>query len=248
MMTQLTTNYVSTRNNRFFYRLSGAGAPIVLVHGHNRDGDDFAEVAEDLARDYLVLAPDLRFHGHSDDQVFDHPAGIADLAQDLHAILQALDIQHPVLHGHSLGGMIALDYWRQYPGSVSALIVDDAFPHFVAGMNLFDLFAPSVDPAVKARFNAKSIANADAGRVPASVWESILAFDARPWLPTITVPALALLGDRGWIDAARLPEVLQTIGTSLIPGVQVETFPDCGHFTALEQPARWGNVVRAFLP
>ncbi|GEM_PF-4415442 len=237
------------RNNRFAVRDYNPDAPqaIVLVHGHNRDGEDFAEVAADLARDYRVVVPDLRFHGLSDATPFDRPAGIADLAQDLHALFAALDIRQPILHGHSLGGMVALDYWRQYPGSASALIIDDAFPHFAAGMRLFDLFAPTVDPGVKARINAKSFANAAAGRVPVSVWESILAFDARPWLPSIDVPALALLGDRGWVDAAKLPEVLQAIGTSLIPGVQVETFTNCGHFIALEQAERWKTVVRSFI-
>ena len=238
------------RNNRFIVReLNPAALPtIVLVHGHDRDGADFAEVAADLSRDFRVIIPDLRFHGLSDATLFDHPAGIADLAQDLHGLMAALDIAQPaILHGHSLGGMIALDYWRQYPGSVKALIIDDAFPHFVEGMRMFDLFAPTVDLAVQARINAKSFANAAAGRVPASVWDSILAFDARPWLPTINVPTLALLGDRGWVDATKLPDVLDAIGTALIPGVRVEMFAHCGHFIALEQSAQWCAAVRHFL-
>src|SRR5437660_11800956 len=107
---------LTVRNCRFLYeyRLAGAGPPIVLIHGHNRDGDDFAAITHCLARDHRVLVPDLRFHGRSECAMLDHPAGIADLAEDVHAILQALDIQQPILLGHSLGGMIALDYWRQF--------------------------------------------------------------------------------------------------------------------------------------
>ena len=248
----MTAGYLTLRNNRFYYRLAGEGKPIVLVHGHNRDGDDFAAIADDLARDWHVLVPDLRFHGASDGTPLDHPAGIEDLAQDLHAILDALDIRQPVMLGHSLGGMIALDYWRQYPGSardsVRALVLEDSFPHFQTGGDLLGgLFAPSIDPAVQARIMAKSEANAASGRVPDSVWQSILSFNAKPWLHTINVPTLALQGHRGWLGAAQLQSVLQTLGTALIPNIQVVSFEQCGHFIAMEQPERYCSVLRKFL-
>ena len=246
---------LTVRNCRFFYRyyynyLAGAGPhnTIVLIHGHNRDGDDFAAIAPSLSRTHHVLVPDLRFHGRSECAMLDHPAGIADLAEDMHAILQALAIYQPILLGHSLGGMIALDYWRQFPHTVRALVIDDSFPNFQAGIHLLgNLFAPTVDPALQSRIMAKSETNQRAGHVPASVWDSILAFDARPWLTTIDVPTLALLGDRGWVDAAQRDGVLQAIGTALIPHVRVETFQDCGHFIALEQPERYCAVLGEFL-
>jgi pimeloyl-ACP methyl ester carboxylesterase len=244
----MTTGELTLRDNRFYYRLLGQGRPVVLVHGHNRDGDDFAAVASDLAQDYRVLVPDLRFHGQSAATPLDHPAGIADLAQDLHAILEALDFQRPVMLGHSLGGMVALDYWRQYPGSVRALILEDSFPHFQTGSDLLGgLFAPTVNPALRARIMAKSEANEASGRVPDSVWQSILNFNAKPWLLTINVPTLALQGDRGRLGPAELQHALEVLGTAQIPNVQVVPFAQCGHFIALEQPARYCAVLREFL-
>lgn len=243
----MITGSLALRHNRFHYRLMGQGIPIILIHGHNRDGDDFATIAADLAQHYQVLVPDLRFHGQSDNIPLDHPAGLSDLAQDLHAILEALDFRQPVMLGHSLGGMVALDYWRQYPGSVRALVLEDSFPHFQTGSDLLGgLFAPTADPALRARIMAKSEANAAGGRVPHSVWQSILNFNAKPWLAGINVPTLALQGDRGR-SPTELRHALETLGTAQIPNVQIVPFAQCGHFIALEQPARYCAVLRAFL-
>jgi pimeloyl-ACP methyl ester carboxylesterase len=243
----MITSYLTLRHNRFYYRLMGQGTPIVLIHGHNRDGDDFAAIADDLAQHYQVLVPDLRFHGKSDDTPLDHPAGLSDLAQDVHAILEALDFRQPVMLGHSLGGMVALDYWRQYPGSIRALVLEDSFPHFQTGSDLLGgLFAPTADPVLRARIMAKSEANEAIGRVPQSVWQSILDFNAKPWLPSINVPTLALQGDRGR-SPAELQRALEILGTAQIPNVQVVSFAQCGHFIALEQPARYCAVLREFL-
>jgi pimeloyl-ACP methyl ester carboxylesterase len=244
----MTTGTLTLRNNRFHYRLMGQGTPIVMVHGHNRDGDDFAAIADDLAHHWRVLVPDLRFHGASEGAPLDRPAGIADLAQDLHAILEALDFHRPVMLGHSLGGMVALDYWRQYPGSVRALVLEDSFPHFQTGSTLLGgLFAPTVDPELRARIMAKSEANEATGRVPESVWRSILDFNAKPWLPTINVPTLALQGDRGQLGPLELQHALEILGTAQIPSVRVVSFEQCGHFIALEQPVRYCAVLREFL-
>jgi pimeloyl-ACP methyl ester carboxylesterase len=243
----MSTGYLTLRHNRFYYRLLGSGMPVILIHGHNRDGDDFAAIADDLSQHYQVLVPDLRFHGKSADTPFDHPAGIPDLAQDLHAILEALDFRQPVMLGHSLGGMVVLDYWRQFPGSVRALVLEDSFPHFQSGSDLLGgLFAPTVAPALRARIMAKSEANEATGRVPQSVWQSILGFNAKPWLASINVPTLALQGDRGR-SPAELRHALETLGTAQIPGVRVESFAQCGHFIALEQPVRYAAVLGEFL-
>ncbi len=245
----MSDHALTIRGNSFFYRLTGTGQhTLVMLHGHNRDGDDFAAVIDDLARDVRVFAPDLRVHGRSEAAPFDHPATLADLAQDVHAMLGALGIERPVMLGHSMGGMITLDYWRQYPRTVQALVLDDSFPDFAAGLALLgNLFAPSIDPALRERIMAKSEASAATGRVPESLWQSILAFNARPWLAGIDVPVLAFLGDRGWIGLGQLGGVLQTIGTALIPILRVETFAGCGHFTQLEQPARYGTLLKDFL-
>ncbi|HEY3342550.1 MAG TPA: alpha/beta hydrolase [Anaerolineae bacterium] len=244
----MTTGTLTLRNNRFYYRVMGQGMPIVLVHGHNHDGDDFAAIADNLARHWRVLVPDLRFHGASEGALLGHPARIADLAQDLHAILQALDFCQPVMLGHSLGGMIALDYWRQYPGSVRALVLEDSFPHFQTGSDLLGgLFAPGVDSELRARIMAKSEANEAGARVPESVWQSILDFNAKPWLPSINVPTLALQGDRGQLGPGALQHALEILGTAQIPNVRVVSFKQCGHFIALEQPVRYCAVLREFL-
>jgi pimeloyl-ACP methyl ester carboxylesterase len=243
-------DYITVRDCRFFYRRAGSGIPLVLIHGHNRDGEDFAAAFENLSRDHDVVVPDLRFLGSSERRGLGHVVGIPDLAQDVHAIVEALGLERPALLGHSLGGMIVADYWRHAsgPAQARALIFEDSMPYFAAGLQVLgDLFAATVDPALRERIMAKSEAYANSGCVPESVWDSIMAFDARPWLPTVNVPALAMLGDRGRNSPQAMQDAARAIGLLHIPGVCVEVFADCGHFVGLEQPERYCALVREFL-
>jgi len=86
---------------------AGPGAPLVCVHGTGCDRADWLPVAALLPGDLRLIAVDLRGPGESAT-----PAcafSLADLAGDVLALLEALDLRGVWLLGHSLGGMIAID-------------------------------------------------------------------------------------------------------------------------------------------
>jgi 3-oxoadipate enol-lactonase len=86
----------------------GAGPVVLLAHGMWCDAGMFTRLAADLARDHRVLVPDLRAHGRSD--VPESPWTIADLSDDLSAILEQLRVPRLILAGFSMGGMAAADF------------------------------------------------------------------------------------------------------------------------------------------
>jgi pimeloyl-ACP methyl ester carboxylesterase len=87
-----------------------------------------ASVAAALAGEFLVLTPDGRGHGRSS-----NPSGALSysaLADDLAALIAALELREPVVAGWSDGGQVALELAVRHPGAVGALIVGGAYPEF----------------------------------------------------------------------------------------------------------------------
>ena len=121
---------------------NAAAPPLILVHGGRDHCRNWDWVAQDLRRDYHIIAPDLRGHGDSAWSTsgdYSLTAMVYDLAQLIHQ--QSLA---PVrILAHSLGGNIALRYAGIYPQMVSKLVA-------IEGLG------PS--PAMEAAWSGRSIA------------------------------------------------------------------------------------------
>ena len=90
---------------RLFYEKSGEGRPLIMVHGNGEDHTIFDEAAALLEKDYCVIRPDSRCHGRSEDTPELH---YADMAADVIALIEALDLQDVIFYGFSDGGIIGL--------------------------------------------------------------------------------------------------------------------------------------------
>jgi pimeloyl-ACP methyl ester carboxylesterase len=107
------------------YVESGAGVPLLLVHGTLSDYRFWMPQMEPLARDQRVIAVSLRrcyperWDGSGDD--FTIPQHAADVG----AFIAALDAGPVHLLGHSRGGRVAFDVARQFPDRLRSLILAD---------------------------------------------------------------------------------------------------------------------------
>ena len=103
------------------YRMAGSGPAVVLIHGMINSSRHWREVAERLAADHTVIAPDLIGHGDSatprgDYSLGAHAAAIRDL-------LAAIGIRSATIVGHSLGGGVAMQFFWQFPERVDRLVL-----------------------------------------------------------------------------------------------------------------------------
>ena len=86
-----------------FYKDWGTGQPVVFSHGWPLNADAWDEELELLAsRGYRAIAHDRRGHGRSGQPWLGH--GMDTYADDLAALVEALDLTDVVLVGHSTGG------------------------------------------------------------------------------------------------------------------------------------------------
>ena len=99
-----------------------APTPVVLCDGIGCDGFVWRYLRRDLAP-RRVLHPHYRGHGRSQAPRDPTRVAIADLADDVIAILDDAAVARAVICGHSMGVQVALETWRRHPDRVAGLIL-----------------------------------------------------------------------------------------------------------------------------
>lgn len=115
------TEHVTIHGHRRAFRRAGRGPALVLVHGIGDRSDTWSEVIGELARDHLVIAPDLLGHGASDAPRGDYSIG--GFANGLRDLLSVLDVERATVVGHSLGAGVASQFAYQYPERCERLVL-----------------------------------------------------------------------------------------------------------------------------
>jgi pimeloyl-ACP methyl ester carboxylesterase len=95
---------------------------LIFLHGFAATSRIWNEVAEELAKDFRVIALDQRGHGQSDIDP-DHDYSRTSQVDDIHTIIELLELETVTLIGHSMGGANAICYAADRPDIVSALVL-----------------------------------------------------------------------------------------------------------------------------
>jgi pimeloyl-ACP methyl ester carboxylesterase len=246
-----------------------AGPEILLIHGQAQSVLSFnRQTDSELARDFRIVAYDLRGHGLSDKP--SDPAFYQDSrrwADELHAVIAAKRLRKPVIAGWSMGGRVLRQYLIHYGDAALGGI------NFLATRPIED---PSVvGPASKA-YHADTRTDLQ-GRIAANVaflracyakqpdardFETALAFNfmvplhvrdaiagwatdpdaVRKAFAKITVPTLVTHGRR---DALILPHAA-AMTAAAIKGATVSYYDDCGHAPFYEDAARYNRELAEF--
>jgi pimeloyl-ACP methyl ester carboxylesterase len=118
---------VQTARLRTGVRLAGdpTAPAVVLIHGNVSSSVFFVHLIAELARDRYVVAPDFRGYGDSERLPIDATRGMADLSDDVAALLDELGLTGPVdVLGWSAGGTVALQLAIDHPGRVRRLVLE----------------------------------------------------------------------------------------------------------------------------
>jgi pimeloyl-ACP methyl ester carboxylesterase len=239
---------------------------IVLLHGVGGAARIWApQMASFAAAGYRPVALDLPGYGARPPvDVLDFEA----LAADVEATIDRLGLHHPVLLGHSLGGMIAQTALRRRPQHYAAAILSGTSPIFGSrdgsfqkkflqdrlgpldlGMSMRELaprlvdeiMGPQPDPAGRA-LAVELMSAVDEQTYRASM-QCLTAFDERANLGLICVPVLCLAGEH---DRNAPPAMMQRMAEK-IPGSRYICLDDVGHLPNLEAPKAFDAAVLDFL-
>ncbi|MFI6564442.1 alpha/beta fold hydrolase [Streptomyces sp. NPDC050534] len=231
--------------------------PLVFIHGWTANRHRWDHQMTYFAEKRRVIRLDLRGHGDSTG------AGVrtvAELAKDVVALLDHLEVRRAVLVGHSMGGMIAQTITLDHPERVERLVLVDSisrmtysrgrgllmgastlvpFKMFVAA-NIRRAFAPGF-PREEVRAYIKS--SEDTPReVVMTLYGAMRAFDVLDRVGEIRVPTLLI---HGYHDI-QLP-VRQMLRMAKAYPDAVVRIIDAGHELPVEKPAELTTALDRFV-
>jgi 3-oxoadipate enol-lactonase len=244
------------------YELSGRGRPLVLLHAFPFDRRIWRATAAALSKQCQVIVPDLRGFGAS--RCPSTPFSIADLADDVAALLDRSGLEKATVAGLSMGGYVALAFAARHPQRLERLILADTFAGadspetrqareeaialvqtqgvaaYVDRQRL-KLLRPSADEALWQQ--VRVLAQQPAQSVVTALAALRDRPDRRAELRAIAVPTLVIVGAE---DALTPPSVAQAMAAE-ISGAQFVTLPGAGHLANLEVPSLFSSAISTFL-
>src|SRR5919107_3021152 len=111
----------SVNGIQLHYVIGGQGDPIVLLHGWPETWYAWLRVMPALAKNYTVIAPDLRGLGDSSKPLTGYDGKT--LAEDIHQLVGQLGFETIFLVGHDIGTQVAYSYAAAHPTEVKKLAV-----------------------------------------------------------------------------------------------------------------------------
>jgi pimeloyl-ACP methyl ester carboxylesterase len=156
---------------KLFYEELGHGEPpVVLTDGIGCDGFVWRYLAPRLAQHHGVVHWHFRGHGRSGPPIDQDELSIEGLARDLQHVNDELDIVRPVIVAHSMGVQVALEYCRQHPDGVGALILMcGTFGQITTTFHGTDLLSQVLPGLIRGTRMFPNVARAVWGRVPAAM-------------------------------------------------------------------------------
>ena len=118
--------YADINGARIFYQVAGQGTPLLLIHGFPLSGQLYQGQLAGLSKYFTVITPDLRGFGKS--LAPDENGSIQTYAQDMLALLDHLGVQSAIVGGHSMGGQITLEMYKEQPARFAGMLLIDTDP------------------------------------------------------------------------------------------------------------------------
>ncbi len=247
---------------------TGTGTPVVLLHGFPFNRSLWRDQATELSATHRIITPDLRGFGATPADDGAEPATMEQMATDVAALLDRLELKRVILGGLSMGGYVALAFYRLYPRRVRALILADTRAQAdtdearrnretlaqrtlaegmqpIADTMVHKMVAPATlteQPEVMKHLRAMIMSTPPAGAA-AALRGMALRRDQTRLLTNIIAPTLIIVGSE---DAITPPADAQLMRRE-IGGARLEVLAGAGHCSNLERPVEFNQALKKFL-
>lgn len=243
----------------------GRGLPVVLLHAFPLNRSMWDPQIAALFGECRCIAPDLRGFG---DSPRGGPHTMDRYADDVAALLDALQIDRAVIAGLSMGGYVALALWRRHRTRIRALVLADtrASADTAEGaQKRIDLIAVARSQGVGAvidkqlpglvgkstREKQPDLVERIRSIMARSSVEGIVggleAMRTRPdstdLLAGIDVPTLIVVGAEDTVTPLKDARAMH----AAIPSSRLEVIPEAGHLSNLERPAAFNTALSDFV-
>jgi pimeloyl-ACP methyl ester carboxylesterase len=255
---------------RLNYRDGGTGKPILFVAGFSATLETWNYQVMDLHENYRCITVDLRGHGKSDKPCSDYTYD--EMCADLHAFIEALDLQDVTFVGWSMGAGVGLNYTTKFNdnGRVTKLaMIGAATPYFKKtetepfGMDE-ETAAATLEairrgfPETMAGFKAANFHRTDMEAtqdwflsqwldMPAyaayKYFKTLLDTDLRDQIAKVNIPTVLYHGRHDQVCDSGWAEYM----AERIDGAKVVYFENSGHALAVEESAKLSEELSSFV-
>lgn len=244
-------SYVTVKGRKLYYRISGSGSNLLLLHGGLSSSDDFEKIIPILSRSFRVIAYDRSGHGRSPD--FGEPFRYDAMAEEAEALLEGLGVTSTAVLGWSDGGVIGYHLASRRPGFVTRLVAIGANTRVdgMAAETVEWLQAKSTGaslladlPEVAATYRRLS---PNPGRLESFLLRSRDLWLRDPYLAPeslrkIEAPVLLVAGDHKDIRVEHVLEI-----RSRLKSARLCVIPGASHFVLSEKPHLLMPIILDFL-
>lgn len=248
------------------YRDQGSGEPVIFIHAFPLNQTMWEEQLAALNHHCRAITLDLRGFGGSD--VSDEPCTMEQMATDVRGLMAVLDIERATLVGLSMGGYVALAFYREYPDAVRALVLADTRAsgdtHAARERRLqsaekaeregaaaiADDMTPlllgkttqATRPDLAVRVRAMIKGNSPKG-IAAAQRAMAVRRDSIYMLPAIDFPTLILVGAEDGLTPVAEAESLR----DGIRGARLQVIEGAGHLSNIERPHEFNAALIEFI-
>jgi pimeloyl-ACP methyl ester carboxylesterase len=251
---------------------SGAGTPVVFIHGLSGRWQNWLENIPPIAAHRRAIALDLPGFGRS--QLPTAPISIPHYAAVLDRLCDLLELESVLLVGTSMGGAVAAEAALRFPERVERLVlvspaavsITDFNPApaaaLLAALARTPLGTPDGMRAILGRRRARHLALAMLVRHPtrirtdilweliggraadgvAGAWDALIGQELRGQLSAIAQPTLIVHGREDML----VPVADSAWLSKQLPNARLEVFHDTGHLAMLERPVRFNELLLDF--
>lgn len=247
-------------------QITGAGSPLVILHGLFGSGRNWGGIARKLGDSHLTHALDARNHGESP---WTDSMGYEEMAADTALYMESQGLTRCDLLGHSMGGKTAMTLALTRPELVERLIVVDIAPapyrsvehrQFAEAMLAADLshaghrsdadrqIAPTVeDPTLRAFLLQNLVGDPGQYRWRLNLRTIIEDFPALVGFPSVSG---RFDGKVTFISGGRSRYIQpkhEAAMRAYFPNMRIEKIEEAGHWPHAEQPERFLAILRQAL-
>ncbi|OXS16368.1 alpha/beta hydrolase [Zobellella denitrificans] len=247
------------------FRRQGQGRPVVLIHGLFGNLDNLNGLSRSLSEHFEIIAVDVRNHGLSPrSERMDYE----EMAGDILALADRLELERPALVGHSMGGKIAMMTAGLAPERIRSLAVADIAPvayHQARHDAVFRGLLAVTEAGCRSRKEADEVLGryVESAGVRQFLLKSFVPEGEQPWrfnVPVLFAHYQAIMGWPGlplpyqgptlfikgaesdYLLPEHQPRVLQQF-----PQARARVIQGAGHWLHAEKPQAFNRLVLDFL-
>jgi pimeloyl-ACP methyl ester carboxylesterase len=242
-----------------YYEVSGAGEPLIVLHGAYMNIPSMGTIIPKLAETHEVYA--LEFQGHGRTTDINRPITYPNLADDVAAFMDAIGLEAADVFGYSMGAAAALQLAIRHPHKVNKLIAasvsydaagwQPAFTEFIPQMSV-DMFANS---PMEEEYR-KLAANPDGFR---ALVEKLIALEHEPmaWeadVRAMQTPTLIITGDADVVTLEHSVAMFRLLGGggmgdmgAPLPASRLAVLPATSHTAVIGQTELLHALIEPFL-